>query len=170
MGFYLAAATLNQAALAQGRAQRAAVCWIACALAYVGWNLLPCSTSSDASRSGLRSPRRSCAAALPALPCGGGSRAMRPDSPERSRPGSPRPTRSARGKRPARALHDAELILVAGALLAVGIAAAKVADRVRVPGLLLFLGLGMLVGSEGIGGVEFNDAELTRHWARSAWS
>jgi O-antigen/teichoic acid export membrane protein len=41
MGFYLAAATLNQAALAQGRAQRAAVCWIACALAYVGWNLLP---------------------------------------------------------------------------------------------------------------------------------
>jgi O-antigen/teichoic acid export membrane protein len=41
MGFYLAAATLNQAALAQGRAQRAAVCWIGCALAYVGWNLLP---------------------------------------------------------------------------------------------------------------------------------
>jgi cell volume regulation protein A len=33
---------------------------------------------------------------------------------------------------------------------------------VRVPGLLLFLGLGMLVGSEGVGGVEFTDAELTR--------
>jgi potassium/hydrogen antiporter len=33
---------------------------------------------------------------------------------------------------------------------------------VRVPGLLLFLALGMLVGSEGIGGVEFTDAELTR--------
>src|ERR671910_247256 len=59
-------------------------------------------------------------------------------------------------------LSDAELILVAGALLAVGIAAAKVADRVRVPGLLLFLGLGILVGSEGPGGVEFDDAELTR--------
>jgi potassium/hydrogen antiporter len=59
-------------------------------------------------------------------------------------------------------MSDAELILVAGALLAVGIAAAKVADRVRVPGLLLFLGLGMLVGSEGPGGVEFEDAELTR--------
>jgi cell volume regulation protein A len=57
---------------------------------------------------------------------------------------------------------DHELILVAGALLAVGLAAAKVADRVRVPGLLLFLGLGMLVGSEGIGGVEFDDYELTR--------
>ncbi len=59
-------------------------------------------------------------------------------------------------------MSDAELILVAGALLAAGIAAAKVADRVRVPGLLLFLGLGMLVGSEGLGGVEFDDAELTR--------
>jgi cell volume regulation protein A len=59
-------------------------------------------------------------------------------------------------------LSDAELILVAGALLAVGIAAAKVADRVRVPGLLLFLALGILVGSEGPGGIEFDDAELTR--------
>jgi potassium/hydrogen antiporter len=59
-------------------------------------------------------------------------------------------------------VDDAELILVAGALLAAGIVAAKVADRVRVPGLLLFLGLGMLVGSEGPGGVEFDDAELTR--------
>ncbi len=27
----------------------------------------------------------------------------------------------------------------------------------RLPGLLLFLGLGMLLGSEGIGGIEFND-------------
>jgi cell volume regulation protein A len=59
-------------------------------------------------------------------------------------------------------MSDAELILVAGALLAAGIAAAKVADHVRVPGLLLFVGLGMLVGSDGPGGVEFDDAELTR--------
>jgi potassium/hydrogen antiporter len=59
-------------------------------------------------------------------------------------------------------LSDYELILVAGLLLAAGLAAAKVADRMRVPGLLLFLGLGMLAGSEGIGGVEFDNAELTR--------
>lgn len=57
---------------------------------------------------------------------------------------------------------DHELILVAGGLLAAGLAAAKVADRVRVPGLLLFLALGMVIGSEGLGGVEFDDAELTR--------
>ena len=59
-------------------------------------------------------------------------------------------------------MSDYELILVAGLLLAAGLGAAKVADRVRVPGLLLFLGLGMLIGSEGVGQVEFNDAELTR--------
>lgn len=58
--------------------------------------------------------------------------------------------------------HDAELILIAGALLAAGILGALLADRVRIPGLLLFLGLGMLAGSEGIGGIEFTDTELAR--------
>jgi cell volume regulation protein A len=58
--------------------------------------------------------------------------------------------------------HDAELILVAGALLAAGIAGALLAERMRIPGLLLFLGLGMLAGSEGIGGIEFSDSELAR--------
>jgi cell volume regulation protein A len=58
--------------------------------------------------------------------------------------------------------HDAELILIAGALLAAGILGALLADRIRIPGLLLFLGLGMLAGSEGIGGIEFEDAELAR--------
>jgi len=58
--------------------------------------------------------------------------------------------------------HDAELILIAGALLAAGILGALLADRVRVPGLLLFLGLGMLAGSQGIGGIEFDDTELAR--------
>jgi cell volume regulation protein A len=58
--------------------------------------------------------------------------------------------------------HDAELILVAGALLAAGILGALLADRVRIPGLLLFLALGMLAGSEGVGGIDFSDAELAR--------
>jgi len=51
--------------------------------------------------------------------------------------------------------HDAELILIAGSLLAAGIAGAFLADRIRIPGLLLFLGLGMLAGSEGVGGIQF---------------
>jgi cell volume regulation protein A len=59
-------------------------------------------------------------------------------------------------------LSDYELILIAGLMLATGLVAAKAADRVRIPGLLLFLALGMVIGSEGLGGVDFNDAELTR--------
>jgi cell volume regulation protein A len=58
--------------------------------------------------------------------------------------------------------HDADLILIAGVLLAAGIAGALLADRMRVPGLLLFLALGMLAGSEGIGGIEFDNARLAR--------
>ncbi len=58
--------------------------------------------------------------------------------------------------------HDGELILLAGALMGAGVIAAFLADRVRIPGLLLFLGLGMLAGSEGVGGIPFNDAELAR--------
>src|SRR6478735_7302021 len=58
--------------------------------------------------------------------------------------------------------HDAELILIAGGLLAAGIVGALLADRVRVPALLLFLGLGMLAGSEGIGELHFSNYELAR--------
>src|SRR6476661_5480287 len=58
--------------------------------------------------------------------------------------------------------HDAQLILIAGSLLAAGIVGALLADRVRVPGLLLFLALGMLAGSQGIGGIEFSNTELAR--------
>ena len=40
MGFYLSAVALNQAALAQGQARRAAVCWVSCATAFVVFNLI----------------------------------------------------------------------------------------------------------------------------------
>ncbi len=41
MGIYLAAGTLNQAALAQGQVRRAGACWFGCAIAFVVWCLLP---------------------------------------------------------------------------------------------------------------------------------
>ncbi|MGH2924576.1 MAG: lipopolysaccharide biosynthesis protein [Solirubrobacterales bacterium] len=41
MGFYLSSGTLNQAALAQGQARRAAACWVSAASAFLIWNLLP---------------------------------------------------------------------------------------------------------------------------------
>jgi O-antigen/teichoic acid export membrane protein len=40
MGFYLSGAALNQAALAQGQARRAAACWLLCAALFVAWNLV----------------------------------------------------------------------------------------------------------------------------------
>jgi potassium/hydrogen antiporter len=62
---------------------------------------------------------------------------------------------------------DGELILVAGALLAAGIAASLLAARIRLPGLLLFLGLGMLVGSDGTGWIEFGRTEEDYELART---
>ncbi|MCW3014600.1 MAG: potassium/proton antiporter [Solirubrobacterales bacterium] len=59
-------------------------------------------------------------------------------------------------------MSDGELLLICGALLAAGIAAAVLASRIRVPGLLLFLGLGMLLGSDGAGLIAFDDYELTQ--------
>jgi O-antigen/teichoic acid export membrane protein len=41
MGLYLSAATLNQAALAKGQVRRASMCWIACAVLFVAWMLIP---------------------------------------------------------------------------------------------------------------------------------
>ena len=59
-------------------------------------------------------------------------------------------------------MSDGELILVAGALLAAGIAASLLAQRVRLPGLLLFLGVGMVIGSDGLDWIDFSDYELAR--------
>jgi cell volume regulation protein A len=58
------------------------------------------------------------------------------------------------------ALED-RLFLV-GAVLLLSVLGAVLARRVRVPVLVLFLGLGMLLGSDGPGGIYFDDAELTR--------
>lgn len=54
------------------------------------------------------------------------------------------------------------LILVAGALLAAGVAASLLAERVRLPVLLLFLAFGMVLGSDVSGLVAFDDYELAR--------
>jgi cell volume regulation protein A len=58
--------------------------------------------------------------------------------------------------------HEGSLILVAGLLLAVGLAASLLAGRLRIPGLVLFLGVGMLVGSDGLNLIEFSDYRLAR--------
>ncbi len=57
-------------------------------------------------------------------------------------------------------MGDGVMILVAGALLALALLVTLVAGRLRVPGLILFLLLGMSIGSEGLGLIAFDDAEL----------
>src|SRR5919206_4620686 len=59
-------------------------------------------------------------------------------------------------------MPDGHLILIGGALLAGGLAASLAAARLRVPGLVLFLALGMALGSDGLGWIHFDDYELAR--------
>ena len=162
MGLYLSSVTINQACVAQGQVRRASARWIGCAFFFIGWCVLPLISeefrrveTGFAATAGLlltllfivyRRPHERAED----VPLAGSAEEL-----------------ETRWRRPKRARnwmgeHDAELILVAGALLAAGIVGALLADRIRIPGLLLFLGLGMLAGSEGIGGIDFNDAELAR--------
>ena len=60
-----------------------------------------------------------------------------------------------------------ERILVGGAILLLAVVAAVATQRLRLPLLITFLGLGMLLGSEGVGGIYFDDAELAR-WIGTA--
>lgn len=57
---------------------------------------------------------------------------------------------------------DAVSILVVGGLLAAGVAVSLVATRLRLPALVLFLGLGMAIGSDGLGWIDFEDYALAR--------
>src|SRR5215218_6065658 len=66
--------------------------------------------------------------------------------------------------RPARigAVDEGTLLLVVGAILAASILVALGASRTGVPSLVAFLALGMLLGTDGPGGIDFDDAELAR--------
>lgn len=59
-------------------------------------------------------------------------------------------------------MSDGLILLITGALLAGGLAASLLAGRLRVPGLVLVLGLGMAIGSEGLGWIAFDDYRLAR--------
>jgi cell volume regulation protein A len=58
--------------------------------------------------------------------------------------------------------HEGTFILVAGGLLALGLVASLAAGRLRIPGLVLFLGVGMALGSDGLGAIDFSDYHLAR--------
>src|SRR4051812_25129751 len=72
-----------------------------------------------------------------------------------ARPGG----RRAAGPRPG---TGGQLILGGGSLLGAGVIASLLATRVRVPGLILFLLLGELLGSDGFGWIDFGNYPLAR--------
>src|SRR6186997_2200044 len=59
-------------------------------------------------------------------------------------------------------VDEGTLLLIVGAILAASILVGLGASRTGVPSLVAFLALGMLLGSDGPGGIEFDDAELAR--------
>lgn len=54
------------------------------------------------------------------------------------------------------------ILLIGSLLLFISIVAGKTSYRFGVPVLLLFLAIGMLAGSEGVGGIKFNDPRLAQ--------
>jgi cell volume regulation protein A len=55
-------------------------------------------------------------------------------------------------------MHFDEWLLISSVLLLLSILGWKVSSRLGIPALLLFLGIGMLAGSDGPGGIYFDDA------------
>ncbi|MCK9266677.1 potassium/proton antiporter [bacterium] len=54
------------------------------------------------------------------------------------------------------------ILLWVAVLLFVSVISSRISDRFAIPVLLLFLGIGMLSGSEGIGGIPFDNASLAK--------
>ncbi|HTK07972.1 MAG TPA: potassium/proton antiporter [Ktedonobacteraceae bacterium] len=59
-------------------------------------------------------------------------------------------------------MHFEEWLLIASVLLLASILAWKIAHTLGIPALLLFLGIGMLAGSEGLGGIYFDNAFIAQ--------
>ena len=54
------------------------------------------------------------------------------------------------------------ILIISASLLLVSVLISKISDRSGIPALLLFLAIGMLAGSDGLGGIYFDDPALTQ--------
>lgn len=60
-------------------------------------------------------------------------------------------------------VHDLnQLLLVCSLVLLVAVAAVRISSRSGLPSLLVYLGIGIAMGQDGIGDIHFNNAELTQ--------
>ncbi len=67
-----------------------------------------------------------------------------------------------RRERPLTLHHLNQLLLVCSLVLLVAVAAVRISSRSGLPSLLFYLGLGVAMGEDGIGGIHFDNAELTQ--------
>jgi potassium/hydrogen antiporter len=75
----------------------------------------------------------------------------------------PRARRARQGREPPLTVHHLnQLLLVCSLVLLVAVAAVRISSRSGLPSLLVYLGIGVLMGQDGIGGIHFNNAELTQ--------
>ncbi|MFF4834659.1 potassium/proton antiporter [Streptomyces sp. NPDC001315] len=76
---------------------------------------------------------------------------------------SARARRARQGReRPLTVHHLNQLLLVCSLVLLVAVAAVRISSRSGLPSLLVYLGIGVLMGQDGIGGIRFSNAELTQ--------
>ena len=54
------------------------------------------------------------------------------------------------------------ILLIGSVLLLVSVFTSKTSSRIGIPTLILFIGVGMLAGSEGPGGIYFYDLKLAQ--------
>ncbi|MEU1481317.1 potassium/proton antiporter [Streptomyces sp. NPDC001668] len=65
-------------------------------------------------------------------------------------------------ERPLTVHHLNQLLLVCSLVLLVAVAAVRISSRSGLPSLLVYLGIGIAMGQDGIGDIHFDNAELTQ--------